>query len=320
VALAPGAATSSQRAEQAGDTQAHAATVAAGLASGLHHVVWTRSAMCQLFALSSHAPAAITFSFTGFSARGGQTGPHRDGYGVAFHDGPVCRTFIDDGAASDAPQARFLREHPIRARLVLAHVRRATQGAVGLANSHPFVREWLGRHWSFCHNGDLQGFHPRLDGHDQPIGSTDSERAFCWMLQTLRRQFHGQGAPGWRQLAPLLAELAGQVARHGRFNFLLSDGEVLYAHCSTRLHWLRRVHPFRRATLVDHALSMDLSAVNTPSDRMALLATEPLTRDEHWQPFKAGELRVFVDGTSVWQGATWADPAWARQPDPSAAH
>ncbi|MDC6170973.1 class II glutamine amidotransferase, partial [Paucibacter sp. XJ19-41] len=31
-------------------------------------------------------------------------------------------------------------------------------------------------------------------------------------------------------------------------------------------------------------------------DRVAVIATEPLTRDEPWVAFAPGELKVFVDG------------------------
>ncbi|CAN5919305.1 class II glutamine amidotransferase [soil metagenome] len=267
--------------------------------------------MCQLFALNSNVPSAVTFSFTGLSARGGHTGEHADGYGLAFHDDKVCRHFIDDGRASDSALADFLRHHPIRARMVLAHIRKATQGTVQLANCHPFVREWRGRHWSFCHNGDLKGFDPRLTGSYLPVGDTDSERAFCWMLQELRKRFRGHRAAGWRHLAPVVAELAERIAVHGRFDFLLSDGDALFAHASTRLHWLQRGHPFGTAHLVDHDVALDLSVANGPDDRMVLLATEPLTRDEAWMPFVAGESRVFVAGEPVWHRL----PVAHRRPD-----
>jgi glutamine amidotransferase len=259
--------------------------------------------MCQLFALSCNAPSAVTFSFTGLSARGGHTGEHADGYGLAFHDDKVCRHFIDEGRASDSALAHFLRHHPIRARTVLAHIRKATQGAVQLSNCHPFVREWQGRHWSFCHNGDLKDFHPRLTGSHLPVGDTDSERAFCWMLQELRRRFRGRRVPGWQDLAPVIASLGDHIALHGRFNFLLSDGQAVYAHASTRLFWLRREHPFPTAHLVDHDIALDLSVANGPEDRMVLVATEPLTRNEAWTPFGSGELQVFAAGEPVWQRA-----------------
>lgn len=259
--------------------------------------------MCQLFALSCNVPSAVTFSFTGFSARGGHTDEHVDGFGLAFHEGAACRLFIDEGRASDSALADFLRRHPIRSRTVLAHIRKATQGPVQIANCHPFVREWQGRQWSFCHNGDLQGFQPRLTGPFLPVGGTDSERAFCWILQELRRRFRGRSSPGWDRLAPAIAELADRIAVHGRFNFLLSDGEAICAHASTKLYWLRREHPFPTVQLVDHDLTMDLSTANGPGDRMVLVATEPLTRNEAWQPLAAGELRVFAAGVPVWQRA-----------------
>jgi predicted glutamine amidotransferase len=257
--------------------------------------------MCELFALSCNAPSAVTFSFTGLSARGGNTGEHADGYGLAFHDDRFCRHFIDEGRASDSALAGFLRHHPIRARTVLAHIRKATQGAVRLANCHPFVREWRGRHWSFCHNGDLKDFHPHLDGSHQPVGDTDSERAFCWMLQELGRRFSGQPVPGWQELSPVIADLADRIARHGCFNFLVSDGQVVYAHASTRLFWLQREHPFPTAHLVDNDITLDLGVANGPDDRMVLVATEPLTRNEAWTPFGPGELQVFMAGEPVWR-------------------
>lgn len=264
--------------------------------------------MCQLFALSSNVPTAVNFAFTGFSARGGQTGEHADGFGLAFHDADGCRVFLDADRACDSPLAEFLRRQPIRARQVLAHVRRATQGPVRLANCHPFVREWQGRHWTFCHNGDLQDFHPRLNGSFLPVGQTDSEHAFCWMLQELRRRFGTRRPPGWHDVAVEVARLARRIARHGRFNFLLCDGEALYAHASTRLFWTARAQPFPTVHLVDHDLSLDLSTGNAPDDRMVLVATEPLTRNEAWTPFAPGELQVIVAGRAVWRSVEAANP------------
>ena len=255
--------------------------------------------MCQLFALSSNAPTAVNFSFTGFSARGGHTGEHADGWGVAFHGEGGCRVFLDDAPACRSPLADFLRQHPIRATTVLAHIRKATQGKVQLSNCHPFQRSWRGRHWTFCHNGDLKNFAPRLSGHFRPVGETDSERAFCWILQELKRRLGRHRAPTWRQIEPVLAELAEIVSGFGPFNFIMTNGEAVFAHASTRLHWTRRQHPFVTAHLVDRDLILDLSVQNGIDDRMVLVATEPLTRNEEWTAFEPGELRVFVSGESV---------------------
>jgi predicted glutamine amidotransferase len=259
--------------------------------------------MCQLFALESNAPTAATFSLSGFAARGGDTAAHVDGWGVAFHEASGCRVFVDAGRASDAPLAQFLCRHPIRAQRILAHIRKATQGPVGLVNCHPFRREWSGRSWTFCHNGDLKGFQPGLDGPFAPVGQTDSERAFCWLMQQLRRALGDGAAPAWPRVAPLLAELAADIARHGSFNFLLCDGEALYAFATDKLHWLERRHPFGRVRLVDRDMEIDLAQANGTDDRMVLVATEPLTHGEAWTAFEPGELRVFADGRVRWRTA-----------------
>jgi glutamine amidotransferase len=256
--------------------------------------------MCQLFALSSSAPTAVTFSFTGFSARGGRTGAHVDGWGIAFHDQKGCRVFIDEKRASDSPLAEFLRKQPIRSRNVLAHIRKATQGPVHLSNCHPFVREWRGQHWTFCHNGDLKHFHPRLNGDFEPVGDTDSERAFCWILQQLRARFRGLERPCWGELAEAIVELAPNVARYGVFNFLLCNGESTFAYCTTELTWMKRGHPFPKVSLIDQDMSINLGDANRREDHMMLVATEPLTHGESWKRFVPGELKVLVGGAEVW--------------------
>ena len=44
---------------------------------------------------------------------------------------------------------------------------------------------------------------------------------------------------------------------------------------------------------------MDFSAHTTPRDRVAVVATEPLTVGEAWESFEPGELRVFAGGETV---------------------
>jgi glutamine amidotransferase len=99
------------------------------------------------------------------------------------------------------------------------------------------------------------------------------------------------------ELSCTLAELMPQIARHGTFNLLLSNGQALWAHATTKLYWLERRHPFSAAHLADEDLSVDFAALTQSSDRIAVIATEPLTRGEAWTAFAPGELRVFVGGT-----------------------
>ena len=258
--------------------------------------------MCQLMGMSCNNRAAATFSFTGFSARGGLTSDHVDGWGIAFHDGHGWRVFQDDQPASHSPLADYVRQHPIKSRVAVAHVRKAQQRAVHAANCHPFQREWLGRTWVVAHNGDLRHFQAPPGCQDMPVGTTDSERAFCAIMSRLRSHFKGRlQPPEWPELAPVLASMAAELARYGNFNMLLSDGHALFSHCSTHLHQLTRRHPFPHARLVDRDMSLDLGPLNAQGDVMTLLATEPLTVNEAWQAFQTGEFRVHVDGQEVWR-------------------
>ena len=145
-------------------------------------------AMCQLLGMNSHLPASLTLSFTGFSQRGGSTDHHADGWGIAFFEGEGAtpgkgvRCFVDKESASTSMMANLLRTYPIKSHNVVAHVRKATVGEVSLENCHPFVRELWGRNWVFAHNGDLKNYEPRLHGSFKPVGSTDSELDFCWLM------------------------------------------------------------------------------------------------------------------------------------------
>lgn len=254
--------------------------------------------MCQLLGMNCNVPTDIVFSFTGFSTRGGQTDTHKDGWGIAFFEGVGVRHFVDHEAAVASPIAELIKRWPIKSKNVIAHIRKATQGRVALENCHPFVRELWGRYWVFAHNGDLKEFAPRLDGAFRPVGNTDSERAFCYMLQEMRRRF-GDAPPQLDALRAVLGQLCADIARHGTFNMMLSDGSALFAHCSTSLHYIVRQHPFATAVLSDEDMTVDFSEVTTPDDRVAIIVTTPLTRNEQWIPFAPGELKLFVEGTAV---------------------
>jgi predicted glutamine amidotransferase len=250
--------------------------------------------MCQLLGMNANTPTDVMFSFTGLAARAHE---HKDGFGIAFFEDRGVRHFIDRDGASHSPVAEMVKRYPIKSEIVIAHIRKATVGAVALQNCHPFMRELWGRYWVFAHNGDLKGYAPRLHGAFRPVGDTDSERAFCWLLQELAKAH--AGVPRVEELSRTLRELLPQPAAHGTFNVLLSNGQALWAHGSTKLYSVQRRHPFTAATLADEDLSVDFAAHTTPRDRVAVVATEPLTVGEAWEPFAPGELRVFAGGEAV---------------------
>jgi predicted glutamine amidotransferase len=250
--------------------------------------------VCQLLGMNANVPTDVCFSFEGLAQRADE---HKDGFGISFFEDKGLRSFVDHKSARESPVAELVRRFPIKSDNVIAHIRKATQGRVALENTHPFVRELWGRYWVFAHNGDLKDFNPRLHAAFKPVGDTDSERAFCWLMQELAKSH--ASVPTIGELTITLRELLPQPAAHGTFNLLLSNGQALWAHCSTQLHSIERAHPFGHATLADDDVMVDFGAQTTPNDRVCVVATEPMTRNEDWQAMRAGEVRVFVGGRSV---------------------
>ncbi|SDO30138.1 glutamine amidotransferase [Halomonas shengliensis] len=255
--------------------------------------------MCELLGMSANVPTDICFSFTGFLHRGGGTGPHRDGWGIAFYEEGGYRDFRDPHPSVRSPIARLIRDYPIKSHVVISHIRQANVGQVRLANTHPFVREMWGQPWCYAHNGQLAGWQALPLSFYTPVGDTDSEHAFCWLLGELRRRFPRRPANDveregmWRLLHQLCERLRGL----GVFNLLLADGDYLYTFCSTKLAHITRRAPFGQASLSDAELAVNFAEHTTPDDIVSVIATEPLTDNEAWERMAPGELLVWRDGT-----------------------
>lgn len=272
--------------------------------------------MCQLLGMNCATPTDITFSFRGFSQRAGITSDHSDGFGIAFFEDKACRLFVDNQSAVESPIAEFVRNYPIKSRNVIAHIRKATQGKITLENSHPFIRELWGRQWIFAHNGDLHDFHPRLSGQFTPVGNTDSELAFCYLLEHLVQKF-SYVEPSVHDVFHALEEISPTIAEHGTFNFCLSNGQALYSYATTKLHWIVREYPFQPARLIDIDVEVDFSQVTTPEDRVAVITTEPLTDNEAWFAYTPGEMILFQDGKPTLRTITHVERLVREARDPS---
>lgn len=240
--------------------------------------------MCELFGMSARKPTAVNPYLELLGARGGGSGPHADGWGIASYNGRAAEVYKQPEAAAHSRCFSMLAETPRASALVVAHLRKANPPEVGRAwaNTHPFEREMGGHAWVFAHNGKLAGIQddPRFaTRHFRPVGGTDSEHAFCFLLERLTDEV--PPAPGLISSGHLEATLRDAVAALstlGEFNFLLADGFHLVAYATGRLHLLER--PCRTGACEDAAV---------------LLATEPLTA-EAWTPLPRESIHVFAIG------------------------
>jgi predicted glutamine amidotransferase len=163
--------------------------------------------------------------------------------------------------------------------------------------------------------GTSIGVHDAGIRHYNPVGKTDSEAVFCAMLNALRARF--DTLPTLPVLHDAIASLCDEiVARDANLasptilNFLLACGphiQFAYSWPGARpgssvwngLHYLVREPPFGTAHLSDCDYTIDFSTVTKEDDRVAVIATAPLTDDEVWVEIERGQLILFDDGELV---------------------
>ncbi|MFT6987489.1 MAG: putative glutamine amidotransferase [Psychromonas sp.] len=254
--------------------------------------------MCELLGMSANVPTDICFSFSGLVKRGGDTGPHKDGWGITFYEGKGCRSFKDPQPSCNSKIAELVKIYPIKSKSVISHIRQANRGRVSLENTHPFIRELWGKNWTYAHNGQLSGYENLPMGRAFPVGETDSERAFCWIIDQLY-QSHASEPKDSLAMFKEVAGYADSLREMGVFNMLLSDGEYLMCYCTSSLYWITRRAPFGKAQLIDEDMVIDFQKETSDKDVVTIIATRPLTKDEQWTKMKEGEFCVFHFGERV---------------------
>ena len=256
--------------------------------------------MCELFALSASAPVDIKLSLAELARHGGETGIHSDGWGVAYMEGRDARIIRDTGPAAHSPWIEFLQNTPLRSNMVVAHIRHATRGAVALANTQPFARELSGRMHVFAHNGNLAGIesHPPEGHRFQPIGDTDSELAFCRLLE--RYAAHELAGADQQKI---FAEFACEMRQLGPANFILAANGRILAHADRRTQRPGVIAPpglwvLERTCAADPQGELAAAGVHLGADAalaVTLLASVPLT-SEPWRPLPQGTIVALADG------------------------
>lgn len=218
---------------------------------------------------------------------------HPDGWGVAVYRSGQ-EWIIEKSTICANRDARFGELATVcDGEVLIGHVRKRTVGESTFANTHPFGS---GR-WVFAHNGTVREI-DYLRGRISPerraglAGETDSELLFAFLLCALDQAGLADRPAGSltdRVLIHAVQELAARRS-FGTWNFLLSNGDVLYAfRCGRELHMLVRDHPpvERVRPLDSTGIVVDAPALD--SHRAVLIASEPIT-DEPWIPVENGKL------------------------------
>ena len=263
--------------------------------------------MCRLYGFRATDPTRVDCSLvraqnallvqSATDLRGVANG---DGWGLAHWS---------DGSPSVQKRARAAHEDLLfnqsvattRSKTFVAHVRAATVGDPSEDNTHPFVHG----PWVFAHNGTITAFDdvaPLLDPgpFGPPLGATDSEHAFRWLLNRMA-EFGLDPARPAEVVEPIVDLISAGVLdivsaskrvgaqRPPKLNFLMSDGEHLVAS-----RWGNSLYWTERRGIRDCNVCGLLHCPEAAGDYQAtVIASEPIT-DEPWTEVQEGSI-VAID-------------------------
>lgn len=269
-----------------------------------------RGVMCRLFGFRAKAPSAVHRSLVLESnALRRQSHEHPDGWGLAWYvDGQPQLARKAMSAFADEDFEKLCQF--VASETVVAHVRKASVGALVAENTHPFS---CGP-WVFAHNGHLPGFSRLQRQVEAPIddtrrdamrGDTDSERMFALFLSELARQMPEVDSPDVevahvRQALEAtldhVDECCAREVEAPACNLVVTNGHLLAAY--------RRGRPLLFSTHKKRcpesgtcpAYAGRCENPSAPGDEVShlVIASEPLGGQDVWQELREGEL-VAVD-------------------------
>ena len=158
-----------------------------------------------------------------------------DGWGIGYYPGGEPSAVV---AKEASPNPGSLRGEMLKtaenmaSSLFVLHIRTATWGSNTDANTQPFERTHGGRDWLLAHSGSLKNrLAPTIGALFEPVGSTDTERIFCEILNRAHEA-------GWRSIGDIppdtLRQWFSDLNEHGTMSAVLTDGRDLVAYADRK--------------------------------------------------------------------------------------
>lgn len=243
--------------------------------------------MCRLLGIIASKPVDLAFSQKRFK---NYAVSNPDGWGIGWYKGEEPEIFKEALSAGDEKSKLPYLSKEVTSNIIIAHVRKGTKGKPAVNNSHPFKY----KNWLFAHNGSVNRdflFSLLKKEHKDAIkGETDSEVYFYWILQCIEE--YGNILHGLREaISKVISK------KHSGLNFLLSNGNCLYAFRYSRssqhyysLYKLRR-EPTDRAPVdfLSRETQALLSSKSLRSEKAVFVCSEKLT-EESWEEVAVGGL------------------------------
>ncbi len=282
--------------------------------------------------MSAISADILAFSFDGLSSpmidlkfrKGPQKGEHTLGWGLAWYPGDNKAAIVaKDPSARDTKTLRGAMHDwdSFRSTVFFCKVRGAASGYTHL-ETQPFTRSFAGQDWLFMHNGDLdkealKKLHFNKSIFLEPMGRTDSELAFCFLLG--RVQDYGARALSEVDHQVLLSWFL-QLDDLGSADMVISDGITVAAfygsQSETKMYYARIKPPHEEDGFDAEPASF---AISNPRDtfRTALVFSSAPFKQGNWKPMQKAQLVIARRGAISWTNKK-DDPA--KQPPQTAQH
>jgi predicted glutamine amidotransferase len=226
--------------------------------------------MCDLFALSASRHHLAATSLPLFAVRG-RKNVHGWGIGFFRHRTPVVEKSGEKVFTDGRLHTSFQRlARVVNSPIILAHIRYKSSGEVDECHAHPFVLNFWGQAWIFAHNGKAPAVESYGSSHPPGLeAASDSARAFEFL-----RDYFLEAEPRRPDttFAVILREALVQLLHDypGEYNFLLTNGQVIWA-------------------FTNHRQFLMLTGSENLEDALLLTTIEEGLSPENWLQIKAGE-------------------------------
>lgn len=195
--------------------------------------------MCDLFALSAARNYSAPKSLPLFAAKARK---NVDGWGIGFFK--KNRAYVEKSADKAYYEGRYddgfqRLARVISSKFIIAHVRLRTSGPIDECHAHPFTLRFRGEDWIFAHNGKAPSIESYISKRVRlDCAVSDSAKTFEYLLDRIGEQDteNGSALSLYKAVARATSQLVDDYP--GRYNFLLTNGWVLFAFSNHRQFFL----------------------------------------------------------------------------------
>lgn len=282
--------------------------------------------MCRIFGFRSVIQSQVHQSLVqAENALGVQSSDHPDGWGVSYY--VQGSPHVIKSSAAALQDSMFQKVSGIvSSETVVAHIRKSTQGANTILNTHPFQ---FGK-WTFAHNGHIPNFKKYRSTLEQRLnlklkrfvlGDTDSELIFYLILSQLMDSvdMSKKGldvaavakpvTQAMQEIQSIIGSIAdkdveGDLSRN-YLTFVLTDGEVMVGFQGGKQLYYSTYKKkcSERETCPSYGRECE-AATETGFVNHLIFSSEPLSGENIWLKMTPGELLGVDRRMTIYQQST----------------